>query len=160
MFTVNGVSVRIIFIDRSSDLREVYQHLFEEFGCIVESVPTGEEALALAETFQPHAIYTSLVLDGMDGCELARQVRELDTTPRAMLVAMTGYSGRSIEQDCLKAGFDRHLPKPAGLYKLLLPLASIPGITADRKHSALRPESRISDDCAYAAFRRAILGGI
>jgi CheY-like chemotaxis protein len=71
MLTVNRAPVRILLVNPNNDFGEVYQCLFEMFGCVVEFAKRGNDALLVSETFRPHAIYMSLRLGDMTGMELA-----------------------------------------------------------------------------------------
>jgi two-component system CheB/CheR fusion protein len=48
----------------------------------------------------------------MDGCEVARQIRQLPGMATALLVAITGYGQQSEMQRCKEAGIDCHFLKP------------------------------------------------
>jgi CheY-like chemotaxis protein len=52
-------------------------------------------------------------LPGVDGYDVARQLRSSPRTAGALLVALTGYGQEEDRQRALAAGFDHHLLKPA-----------------------------------------------
>jgi CheY-like chemotaxis protein len=159
MLTVNRAPVRILLVNPNNDFGEVYQCLFEMFGCVVEFAKTGNDALLVSETFRPHAIYMSLKLGDMTGMELAMTLRKFEIKPRAVLVALTGYPQAVSVAKGLAAVFDHYLPVPAGLPELFLPLAKIPNLVANDavsivlQHAQPTPESQ-----AYTAFRNVIVG--
>jgi len=159
MVKVSGFPVRILFVDRNTELRDLYQELFALYGCNIESVRTGEEAIALVETYRPQAVYASLMLEGMNGLELATRLRKLDITRDVVLVALTGYLQQGIEAICRQAGFDFFLLKPTSIHNLILPLAGIPDLAANEAIRALAQDAKKSSEYrAYAAFRSSILG--
>jgi CheY-like chemotaxis protein len=49
---------------------------------------------------------------GVDGCDIARQLREQHETAAVYLVAITGYGQEEDLQRCREAGFDLYLLKP------------------------------------------------
>jgi CheY-like chemotaxis protein len=51
-------------------------------------------------------------LPGMDGYEVAGQLRHDPRTAKAQLIAMTGYGSEEDRRRALEAGFDHHLTKP------------------------------------------------
>ena len=58
-----------------------------------------------------------IALPEMDGCEVARQVREeLSDPPR--LVAVTGLGSPSDRSDAIEAGFDSYFVKPVDSRRL------------------------------------------
>jgi CheY-like chemotaxis protein len=48
----------------------------------------------------------------MSGFEVARQLREINRTPRPLIVAVTGWGKLEDELRGREAGFDLHLMKP------------------------------------------------
>ena len=78
----------------------------------------------------------------MDGYDFAREFRADDALKDSILVALTGYAMPEDLQRATRAGFDRHLAKPASFEKIdeLLrnlplpshsrPMASSPGVHA------------------------------
>jgi two-component system CheB/CheR fusion protein len=69
-------------------------------------------ALAAARTSCPDIMIVDIGLPGMDGYEVARQVRRDPSLEHAVLVALTGYGRDEDKQSALAAGFDHHLVKP------------------------------------------------
>ena len=72
----------------------------------------GPSALALASADPPAAALLDIGLPGMDGCEVARRLRGLTQTAKALLIALTGYGQEEDVRLCYAAGFDLHLLKP------------------------------------------------
>ena len=71
----------------------------------------GQSGLEAIETDPPAVALIDIGLPGIDGYEIARQVRSKSrVAPR--LVALTGYGRAEDRQAILDAGFDEHLVKP------------------------------------------------
>jgi CheY-like chemotaxis protein len=51
-------------------------------------------------------------LPGIDGYDLARQLRGMPQGRRTRLIALTGYGQAEDRQRALDAGFDVHITKP------------------------------------------------
>jgi len=51
-------------------------------------------------------------LPGLDGYEVARRLRRLPQTERALLIALTGYGQANDQRQAEEAGFDAHYVKP------------------------------------------------
>ncbi len=73
----------------------------------------GPSALEAVRDFAPGAALLNSGLPGMDGYELARELRRLPHARRALLVAMTGWGQDEDRRRCREAGFDLHVTKPA-----------------------------------------------
>jgi two-component system CheB/CheR fusion protein len=56
--------------------------------------------------------------DGMDGCEVARRLRQLPGGDKTVLVAVTGYGREEDVRRCEDAGIDHHFTKPVDPEKL------------------------------------------
>jgi CheY-like chemotaxis protein len=64
-------------------------------------------------------------MPGMDGYEVARELRARYPERRPMLVAVTGWGQEDDRRRARAAGFDHHLVKPADLVALQELLATI-----------------------------------
>jgi two-component system, OmpR family, response regulator len=51
-------------------------------------------------------------LAGMDGCELAKKIRERSDVRRPLFIAITGYGAEEDRHRSADAGIDLHLVKP------------------------------------------------
>jgi len=63
----------------------------------------------------------------MDGCEVARRLREISGPDRVALVALTGWGQDEDRRRVREAGFDHHLVKPVDLASLQVLLSSLSG---------------------------------
>ncbi|MEM5373178.1 response regulator [Paraburkholderia azotifigens] len=79
----------------------------------VRTATSGEAAQDIARDFQPDAILLDLGLPDMSGYEVALRLRELVTSGRPLLIALTGYGQPEDRARTREAGFDFHLVKPA-----------------------------------------------
>ena len=116
---------RVLVVEDEGHLADGLRYNLEAEGYDVDCVETGEEALALLAKSQPahDAVILDIMLPGIDGFEVARQMRgRADFRPVLMLTAR----GRS--QDVVEgfaAGADDYLPKPFELTILLARLKSL-----------------------------------
>jgi CheY-like chemotaxis protein/two-component sensor histidine kinase len=106
---------RILIVDDNEDSIASMATLQKRRGHEVRTAATGPEALAVAVEFLPQVVLLDLGLPGMDGFEVARQLRAMLTTRRAFLIAMTGYAKPEDWARAREAGFDEHLVKPVDL---------------------------------------------
>src|SRR5205807_8418182 len=84
--------------------------LLRLWGHTVQAAYDGPAALAAAPTFRPDVVLCDIGLPGMNGYQLARQLRRDDGTPgRPVLVAVTGYGQEEDRRRAQLAGFDHHL---------------------------------------------------
>jgi CheY-like chemotaxis protein len=87
----------------------------------------GPDTLRMAAEFRPRVVLLDLGLPDMDGCEVARQLRQTPSGKAAVLIALTGSGEDNTRERAREAGFDRHLLKPVepeALIRLLATIAS------------------------------------
>ncbi len=86
-------------------------------------VHSGPEAVEEAEAFRPDVVLLDIGLPGMDGYEVARELRSRPHSRSAVLLAMTGYGREEDRRRTRESGFNDHLVKPLDLDALEMLLA-------------------------------------
>jgi PAS domain S-box-containing protein len=104
---------RILMADDNEDFAELTGRLLErKGGHKVKVVYDGPAALAAARTFRPEVAFLDIGLPGINGYELAQQLRNEPGLEEVLLVALTGYGQEGDRRRAREAGFDEHLTKP------------------------------------------------
>lgn len=103
---------RIMVVDDNQDIAVSMALFLEMEGHAVRVAHSGTAALEIARTFEPEFALLDVGMPGMNGYELARQLRSLPLARRPTLIAVTGWGTESDKQKAADAGFDRHLTKP------------------------------------------------
>lgn len=114
---------RVLVVDDNVDAAQTVAMLLEVLGheTTVEYDPL--QALSCARERAFDAFVLDIGLPGMDGHELARQIRALPQAKGALFIALTGY-GQQQDRDASKAaGFHYHFVKPADVDALAQALA-------------------------------------
>ncbi|MEI7784339.1 MAG: hybrid sensor histidine kinase/response regulator [Betaproteobacteria bacterium] len=114
---------RILVVDDNADGADTLAAALQCGGHEARAAHDGPSALEQARRWLPHAALLDLSMPGMDGFELARQLR-LCMAP-ATLVAMTGWGTGTDRQRCEAAGFAAHLVKPASIEDIESVLARV-----------------------------------
>lgn len=104
--------VRVLVVDDNVDSAESMALLLSLDGHDVRTAFDGPGALAVAAEFQPEAVLLDIGLPGMDGYEVAKQMRGLPGLQKALMIAVTGYGQADDRARSKAAGFDHHLVKP------------------------------------------------
>jgi two-component system CheB/CheR fusion protein len=112
------VSKRIGVVEDNVDARLLLADVLEVMGFTVLTAEDGEQAVRLAEEERLDAYIIDLGLPGMDGFEVARRIRQMSSTDRALLIALSGYASPEDKRRAVDAGFDHHLTKPADMEEL------------------------------------------
>jgi two-component system, NtrC family, sensor kinase len=119
---------RILIVDDEEGLRTAMQHQLREAGFTVDTVESGETALASMKEKSYDAVLLDIRMPGMDGLQvLHRVVKEYPTTEVMM---MTGFADFVDAVESLKSGARDYLVKPVHPIELV---ARLNGIFKDRE---------------------------
>jgi signal transduction histidine kinase/CheY-like chemotaxis protein len=105
-------SLRLMVVDDNEDSARTIAMLLTAHGHHATIEYDSLAALTRAATEKPRVMLIDIGLPGMDGYELARRLRALPETRRAVLVALSGYGQQRDRELSEAAGFDYHLVKP------------------------------------------------
>jgi CheY-like chemotaxis protein len=111
-------SLRILVVEDNQDAADTLRELLKLSGCRVAMAHDGIAAVELAEEFQPEVVLCDLGLPGMDGYQVARELRRRPATARARLIAVSGYGMEEDRRRSGEAGFDLHITKPMNFDEL------------------------------------------
>ncbi len=107
---------RVLVVDDNIDSAQSMGMLLELEGFTVDLAYDGDQALSRAAAFKPDAVLLDIGLPGLNGYQVAQQLRERSTREGGMpilLVAVSGYGRDKDRQSSRLAGFNVHLTKPA-----------------------------------------------
>ncbi len=114
---------RILVVDDNKDSAQSLAMLLRLTGNEVLTAADANAALAAAPKFRPDIAILDIGLPGMNGYELARQLRHLPGLEHIHLAALTGYGSEEDRRRSRDAGFDEHLTKPVEMETLQALLA-------------------------------------
>ena len=77
-----------------------------------EVASSGLEAGAKVVKFEPGLIILNLIMPGMSGFEVCRQIKENPDTSHIKILAITGYDSKENREKIMKAGADDYMAKP------------------------------------------------
>lgn len=116
---------RVLVVDDSRDTVDLLATGIGMLGYETAIATDAHEALRIARDFKPKVALLDIGLPGgVDGYELARQLREA-VGDSLVLVAITGYVRESDRVRAIEAGFDVHVAKPFDLDDLRNLLAEL-----------------------------------
>lgn len=100
-------------------LQQLIMAMLSMFGCQVEVVANGREALKAVTQKRYDMVFMDCQMPEMDGYEATRAIRKNEAScmphVRVPIIAMTGQGSENFQEQCLAAGMDDHLPKPFSL---------------------------------------------
>jgi CheY-like chemotaxis protein len=154
--------LRVLVVDDGPDTTASFSWLLKIWGHSVRAAHNGPAALEVARACPPHVVLLDVALgSGMDGYDVARQLRALSNLEEPLLICMTGFGMEADRRHSQEAGFDYHLTKPANPEELqeilagwkpryrtkymLLPRDERTSLASNRPKLALAPPARISE---------------
>ncbi len=123
--TTSRSDLSILVVDDNVDAANTLALLLQLGGNTVHCEYSGRDALLAASSMGPDVILLDIGMPGMDGYEVARQLRGQVSTRSAVLIALTGWGMQSDVNHAMKQGFDHHLTKPVDAERLDELLSSI-----------------------------------
>ncbi|MGX9219488.1 hybrid sensor histidine kinase/response regulator [Massilia varians] len=104
---------RVLVVDDNRDAAETLSAVLGQLGHQALVANDGHQALRMMAGFQPEVVFLDLGMPGMSGFEVAEAIRREPRYAGVRLVALTGWGGEADRERSARAGFDRHLTKPA-----------------------------------------------
>ena len=101
-----------LVVDDVSDVTEMLSVLLSHAGYAVVTASSAPQALRVANEIQFDVIISDIGMPGMNGYQLARELRQLPGYEDVPLVAVTGYSMFDDRERSKSAGFNAHMTKP------------------------------------------------
>jgi excisionase family DNA binding protein len=127
-----GDSLRILIVDDDKQLAGFLVELFanQEEPTSTQTAHDGFEAGAKVQTFRPHIMLLDLMMPGLDGFGVCRQMQQDPNTKAVRIIAMTGYYTAENVQRILAEGAEVCLPKPLPNDDLLEAIGLSAGVVA------------------------------
>jgi CheY-like chemotaxis protein/anti-sigma regulatory factor (Ser/Thr protein kinase) len=112
---------RVLIVEDNTDVAQTLKEMIERLGHLAEVASDGPAAIQAAVSSPPDLVLVDLVLPGMDGVEVAGELRRRLPPARTTLVALSGQP----QSASAEAGFAEHILKPISLNRLRRLLESL-----------------------------------
>jgi two-component system, chemotaxis family, CheB/CheR fusion protein len=117
-FRLNDAPSRVLVVDDHVDIAQLLSLLLQHSGFDVETLSDSHLVLATARSFRPHFILLDIGMPGLDGYQVAEQLRGDLDLKEAVIIAISAY-GPDVHPNRYLARVDHHLIKPASLESVL-----------------------------------------
>jgi CheY-like chemotaxis protein len=122
---------KILIVDDEKEITYLVKKFLEPEGFEVFTANSGQEALALLETYTPDFIFLDLFMPGMSGWDVLKEIRKkLKHVPVAMLTVQPLYE--SIDREEVEDIVD-YITKPFDRADLIETLKQVPGLFREDK---------------------------
>ena len=102
----------ILAVDDLPENRELVSRLLQKTGHTVITAESGEEALELLDTMGVDVVLLDLVMPGIGGAEVLRQLKDNEQLRATPVVMISGQQDMDQIVGCIEAGADDYLLKP------------------------------------------------
>jgi PAS domain S-box-containing protein len=122
--SASGICRKVLIADDNRDAADSLAILLQGDGHDVSKAYDGIEALEIAEALCPDVILLDIGMPGLNGYEVAEQVRAREWGRATTLIALTGWGQAEDKRRAVAAGFDHHVTKPVDPERLQALLSS------------------------------------
>lgn len=123
---------RVLIVDDNEDVARSLAMLLELWGHETQVAHEAQSALQAVQTHHPEVVLMDIGLPGMDGWQVARQLRQQQGDEKVVLVAITGHGEAEDRRRSREAGFNHHLVKPIDPDVLQQFLSNLESLTPSR----------------------------
>ena len=111
---------RVLVVDDEKGIREALRQLLEYEEYEVRAAASGPEAQTMYAEFQPHLVFLDVKMQGVDGLETLKRLRQAD--PNALVVMISGHGTIQTAVEATQLGAYDFLEKPLDTNRVLLTL--------------------------------------
>jgi two-component system phosphate regulon response regulator PhoB len=102
----------ILVVDDEEDVLELVKYNLEKNGYRVTTASSGEEAISKARSIVPNLVLLDLMLPGIDGLEVCKQLKNNPKTEQVPVIMLTAKGEESDVVVGLEVGADDYITKP------------------------------------------------
>lgn len=111
-------SNKVLVVDDEFSLVQLCQLILEDAGYNVRGANSGTEALRLIHEEMPDLVLLDVMMPGMDGIEVCRQIRGQYETKRPFILMYTADDRELTRQNSMDAGADALLTKDTPVHEI------------------------------------------
>ncbi len=129
----------IVIVEDEADIAEVIEYSLSREGFETSSALNGQDGLELAQSVKPDLVLLDLMLPGLDGIEICRELKSDANTRSIPIIMVTAKGDESDIVLGLSMGADDYVTKPFS------PKELVARVKAVLRRSSAKPESADQD---------------
>ena len=107
---------KILVVDDEGKICQMLAEYFSIKGYHVETARRGNDALTLAQAFQPDIVLLDLLMPGLSGIETLKALKQMAPAPKVLMVSVADHD--EVIKGALQMGADAYICKPIKLLDL------------------------------------------
>jgi len=104
-----AMPTRILIVDDDKDTTELMKIILSPDSFEVLTTSTGQDGIEFARKFNPDVIVVDLLMPGMDGLMVCKEIRKFSSVP---IIVLSAVGKPGIVEQALNQGADDYLTKP------------------------------------------------
>jgi CheY-like chemotaxis protein len=113
------VPATVLLCDDEEVLRRLVRATLQTDDYRIEEAVDGEEALARARSLRPDLIILDMMMPGLSGLEVLRELRADPAFANTPVIMLTARARPADQEEAAAAGADRYLAKPFSPLELI-----------------------------------------
>lgn len=107
---------KLLIVDDQNGIRVLLMEVFSSEGYETFQASNGKLALEIVKNKQPDLVLLDMKIPGMDGLEILKQIRKIDTEIKVIM--MTAYGELDMIKEAMELGALAHFTKPFDIDEL------------------------------------------
>lgn len=103
---------RVLVVDDDETFRLIVRETLQRKGCTVQEAADGAQALECCRHFRPELILLDVMMPGVDGVSLCREIRESEELRDTPILVVTALNDPKVLRDAERFGANACLTKP------------------------------------------------
>ena len=112
---IAGAPRRVLVVDDNADAAATLGTILQLLGHAAHCLNDPHEVMETVVAFAPEIVFLDIGMPGLNGYDVARELRAHPAGRSLTLVALTGWGQAEDRKRTAEAGFDHHVVKPADL---------------------------------------------
>ena len=109
---------KILVVDDNEDNANIIRDYLEARGYPITVAYNGDEAMAQFESVKPSLVLLDVMMPGMDGWQVCRQIKASPSARDVRVIMVTALQDWMDKRQALETGADDYVEKPFELAKL------------------------------------------
>lgn len=109
---------KILVVDDDQDILDLLEYNLEKEGFRVKTTSSSQDALSKAIEVLPDLIILDVMMPGLNGIELCKQIREMSCFEDTVIFFLTAHSDVYYQEAALETGGDDFIEKVVGMRAL------------------------------------------
>jgi two-component system response regulator (stage 0 sporulation protein F) len=113
-----GHRKKLLIVDDQNGIRMLLMEVFSGEGYETYQASNGRNAIEIVKNMKPDLVLLDMKIPGMDGLEILKQIRKIDTEIKVIM--MTAYGELDMIKEAMQLGALSHFTKPFDIDELRL----------------------------------------